>query len=313
MDIAVGAERRRAGLHVKYGGNPQSGISHSASTPVVMCFINHKRGARFGYQDGWADDGFFHYTGEGQVGDQKMSSSGNKAILNHAVEHRGIYLFESVSKGVVAYRGQYELPSEDAWYRAEARDRDGDMRSVIIFKLRPCTPGEQTHEPRISHMPAATTTVTDVAPEQFIATRSSQTPNRKPTTAHRRESALLSSYTKHLTKRGHQVCRKKITPRGERDSLFTDLFNLSENLLVEAKGQATRESIRMAIGQLFDYERYISPRPRLAILVPSRPRQDLRDLCAALSIQTIWPGDRTNTFEAEPPAPSTPGLSFDVS
>ncbi|MFI2613354.1 restriction endonuclease [Streptomyces sp. NPDC018584] len=302
MDIAVGAEVRRRELHARYGGSRQSGISHSRSAPVVMCFTDPKKGALYGYRDGWGADGLFHYTGEGQVGDQRMTN-GNKAILNHVADQRELHVFETVRSGVVAYRGRYELPDQDAWYRAEALDREDNPRSVIIFKLKPQSFAPPASEPRIVHTPATTTTVSDVPPEEFLTTRTFLTPSPEPTVAHRRESALLASYRAHLEAQGHSLSRKRITPRGERRSLYTDLFDLTENLLIEAKGQSTRESIRMAIGQLFDYQRYIEPSPRLAVLVPTRPREDLRDLCASLAIHSIWPDEQSGEYHIEPSIP----------
>ncbi|MEV7197709.1 restriction endonuclease [Streptomyces sp. NPDC093510] len=232
-------------------------------------------------------------------------TNGNKAILNHVADQRELHVFETVRPGVVSYRGPYELPDQEAWYRAEALDREGDPRSVIIFKLKPRSAAQASGEAPIVHTPAPATTVVDVLPEDFLTTRTLLTPNQEPTYAHRRESELLSLYRAHLEGQGHNISRKKITPRGERRSLYTDLFDATENLLVEAKGQTTRESIRMAIGQLFDYQRYIEPRPKLAVLVPTRPRKDLRDLCAALAIHTIWPGEQRNEYHADPPLPSS--------
>lgn len=45
----------------------------------------------------------------------------------------------------------------------------------------------------------------------------------------------------------------------------------------------------MALVQLLGYRRHIEPRPSLAILVPSRPRQDLLNLCADVEATVIEP------------------------
>ncbi|MEV0440038.1 restriction endonuclease [Streptomyces spectabilis] len=308
MDLAIGAAIRRRELHARYGGNRQSGISHSRTAPVVMCFTDAASDSLYGYRDGWGKDGLFHYTGEGQVGDQRMTN-GNRAILNHLTDGRELHLFEMVRTGVVEYRGQFEIAGEPGWYRAESRDRNGDVRSVIVFTMRPLPhtseEQEQTPTATIEHTPSSTTSVWDIPPENSLSTRVLQSPSQKPTEAVRRESQLLSTYTEYLERQGHRVSRKRILPRGERSSLYTDLFDSTDNLLIEAKGQATRESIRMAIGQLLDYQRYIEPRPRLAILVPTRPREDLRDLCASLAIHTIWPSEQSSEYQVEPVAVSS--------
>jgi len=47
-----------------------------------MVFSDPAAGAQFGYHDRW-ENGVFHYTGEGQTGDQQMTK-GNRAMLTHA-------------------------------------------------------------------------------------------------------------------------------------------------------------------------------------------------------------------------------------
>src|SRR4051794_23424508 len=50
--------------------------------PVGVKVGGSVAGEPHGYFDGWREDGCFHYTGEGQYGDQQMKS-GNASILNH--------------------------------------------------------------------------------------------------------------------------------------------------------------------------------------------------------------------------------------
>jgi hypothetical protein len=44
----------------------------------------------------------------------------------------------------------------------------------------------------------------------------------------------------------------------------------------------------MAIGQLADYARFVSPEPQRAILLPEEPRLDLRALLESAGIRIIW-------------------------
>jgi hypothetical protein len=44
----------------------------------------------------------------------------------------------------------------------------------------------------------------------------------------------------------------------------------------------------MAIGQLADYSRLISPTPKRAILVPQEPRPDLLELARSQGITIVW-------------------------
>jgi hypothetical protein len=72
-------------------------------------------------------------------------------------------------------------------------------------------------------------------------------------------------------------------------NLYVDLFNLTAWQLIEAKVSTSRESIRMAIGQLRDYKRYYSARhPSLAVLLSSRPAPDCIKLLTDNHISVIW-------------------------
>lgn len=113
-------------------------------------------------------------------------------------------------------------------------------------------------------------------------------PSQEVREAERREAELLQSFRHYLTKKGHQTCRYQIVPQGESKPLFCDLFDKTMGLLVEAKGVTTREAVRMAIGQLADYKRFIKPAPQLAVLLPSKPQQDLLALLADQTIGVIW-------------------------
>ena len=62
--------------------------------------------------------------------------------------------------------------------------------------------------------------------------------------------------------------------------------------MVEAKASDGRDTVRLAIGQLFDYRRNHDA-PELAVLLPYEPRQDLAALLTGLAIGAIWRyGDR---------------------
>ena len=69
----------------------------------------------------------------------------------------------------------------------------------------------------------------------------------------------------------------------------------SGNTLYEAKGSVSRPSIRMAIGQLVDYERLVDPAPKKVILVEQEPRPDLLELAKTQNITVIWPSE-SNTW-----------------
>ncbi|MET9471030.1 restriction endonuclease [Streptomyces sp. NPDC002922] len=285
--IEVGTRLKRVEIHEIYGGRRQGGIGPSRVTDNVLLFTDPAKGHKHGYFDGWGEDGCYHYAGEGQVGDQKMTQ-GNLAILNHKQESRALRLFRGVSPGACEYLGEFVLPEERPWYLTDAPETgDGPIRSVIMFRLRPVdvTP---TVGVQLPNTPPIALAVDEVDVEQHHTERALVDPSREPYEAERREAALVRDYVEHLRVQGHDVVRHRITPPGELKPLYTDIFDRTAGVLIEAKGSITREAVRMALGQLLDYRRHLDPRPALAVLVPSRPRQDLIELCMDVRVAVIW-------------------------
>ncbi|MFF5314334.1 restriction endonuclease [Streptomyces massasporeus] len=284
-DLEPGAVIERKQLHVKYGGRTQGGIGPSAKTPNVMIFTDPIAGEKHGYYDGWMPDGLFHYSGEGQYGDQRMLS-GNASILNHKTEGRALRVFQG-ARGKVTYLGEFEA---DGWYEADAPETgDGPLRKVIVFRLRPVDASRQEPGTKLGRLLASQAgAVMQVDVEQYETEKSFVDPNREPYEAERREGKLVLQFSDFLRSKGYQVNRHRILPPGETRPLLTDLYVPDLGLLIEAKGSVTRENVRMAIGQLADYSRFLDA-PRRAILVPSEPRKDLLDLVTSRGEDFIWP------------------------
>ena len=80
--------------------------------------------------------------------------------------------------------------------------------------------------------------------------------------------------------------------------LFTDLFIPRCWTLVEAKASVMREVLRGAIGQLFDYQRFYTRRPRLAVLVPERPAAAILSLLDCKRIVAVWRGGNGSFFDS---------------
>ena len=95
--LAPGDAIKRTELHRQFGGSGQSGISPSARSPNVFFFSDRSSGEQHGYLDDWKSDGYFHYVGEGQRGDQRMSG-GNRAILEAAENGRTLRGFNRLLK-----------------------------------------------------------------------------------------------------------------------------------------------------------------------------------------------------------------------
>jgi len=133
IDLVPGSAYRRSDLRDALGGQRQGGISTPARYPVILLFSSH-RGAEFGYEDGWnADDGFYHYCGEGQIGDMTFAR-GNLAIRSHRENGKLLLLFETQRDRFRRFVGPMEYVDN---YRKRIPDREGQLRDGIIFRLRP--------------------------------------------------------------------------------------------------------------------------------------------------------------------------------
>ncbi len=65
--------------------------------------------------------------------------------------------------------------------------------------------------------------------------------------------------------------------------------NRRKDLLIEIKGSSDPSEIRLAIGQIFDYQYELgAPNKDLAILLPERPMDKYVDLCRKLDINVLW-------------------------
>ena len=120
--------------------------------------------------------------------------------------------------------------------------------------------------------PAGTTapSIEDVPIEARNTERFMSTPSGEPREAERAEAALVHRYLAHLAAKGIAVSRKKYRA-GQVRPMFCDLWVQDRHALIEAKNSDSREALRMAIGQLYDYRRFHEPPVRLAVLLPHQP------------------------------------------
>jgi hypothetical protein len=278
---------RRVELHERFGGRRQGGISPSRLGPYVFLVTAPARGEAYGYiYDGRSEDGFFHYTGEGQLGDQQMTQ-GNRAIRDHEVEGRELHLLEAHGTEL-EYIGEFRYSDH---YQADAPEvNNGPTRKVIVFRLEQLSGGEggpvRARLDRLGDEP-----VKEVPVEQALTERTLIEGDREPYEAERREQKLVRAFSNYLERLGHEVCRLQFRPEGEAAPLFCDLFDKTTNTIYEAKGTVTRNAIRMAIGQLADYSRLLTPAPNRAVLTPERPRTDLVRLAETQEISLVWSSD----------------------
>jgi hypothetical protein len=142
--------------------------------------------------------------------------------------------------------------------------------------------------------------VAEIEIEEQWNVSSLRTTSEAVTLAVRSESTLVIELRDYLKKRRHETTRHRIRLKGRAGVILTDLYDSTERVLYEAKSSASRESIRMAIGQLLDYRRFVDPTARLAVLVPSPPSADLRNLLTTVGIGVCYKSS-SKRFEWEWP------------
>ncbi|MET9961451.1 hypothetical protein ABZ128_20750 [Streptomyces sp. NPDC006326] len=168
----------------------------------------------------------------------------------------------------------------------------GPLRRVIIFRLKPVDADPKNPSTKLGRLLRDSPNIVDALPlERNETEKSFVNLNGESYEAERPEAGLVKGFADYLTGKGHESCRHRMLPPGESRPLFTDLYSTQLGLLVEAKGSVTRESVRMAIGQLADYGRFVDHAAR-AILLPSKPRKDLLDLAQSQGCVVIWPGGK---------------------
>jgi hypothetical protein len=111
-------------------------------------------------------------------------------------------------------------------------------------------------------------------------------------TAIRAEQMLVLAYRAHMQQQGVEVKRGRYWPAGEPTSLASDAWVPDRQLLLEAKNSDSRDAIRLAIGQLFDYRRFHDEPLGLAVLLPYPPGSDRLELLRSAGIEAAW---RTRT------------------
>jgi hypothetical protein len=296
-DISMDQVLPRRSVHERYGGSQQGGIAPSAVTANVLLFSSPS-GKRYGYDfDGERSDGAFHYTGEGQIGDQ-VFTKGNAAVRDHVAQGRRLRMFQEVKRSTVRYLGEYRVDPDHDHYRESAPDRDGEIRSVIVFRLLPV----DAHEVQTAlapEGPPSAPVVRDVPVESHVKETFQVDPTREPTTAERREAALVQRYTAWLEAGGATVTRKEIRLPDSGCPLYSDLFDGGAAELVEAKSSGSRHHVRLGIGQVLDYARYVEHKS-LALLLPIHPGDDLVDLITRTGIACIFEAGKGDFQRVDP-------------
>ena len=121
----------RRQLHDQYGGNRQNGISNCKGHPIIFIFTGSS-GEQYGYEDGWDSEGYFRYTGEGQIGDMTFDR-GNRSLLEHKENNKKVFLFEKTNQsGLWKFIDELKLEGYEYFI---SKDREGTNRNSIKFRF----------------------------------------------------------------------------------------------------------------------------------------------------------------------------------
>ncbi|MCX8495936.1 MAG: hypothetical protein ORN51_07115 [Akkermansiaceae bacterium] len=128
----------------------------------------------------------------------------------------------------------------------------------------------------------------EAVPEAAINTERAEFKRAASGVAEQREAALTMRFRTFLeNSHGREVKRYKIATSA--GALFTDTADITAGVLYEAKAHADRMSVRLALGQILDYSRYVQG-VLLAVLLPEAPPADLVELLEAHNIGCVVEG-----------------------
>lgn len=298
---AVGTKKEFAKL---YGGSTMGGIQPSKQTDNILIYSDPAVGTTYGYNfDGWSADGStYSYTGEGRRGPQTLTG-GNGAILRHRGRNRALRLF--VSDGYVGksrskkriYVGEFELNEAHPYSVEDAADEDGVMRTVYVFHLVPVSDSlQRTEDYSAAPMTPQAQAAAEKVPLERHQVSGFEVAGSGPITAEKREQALVDAFIAVLDERGHRTSRWRITPPESTRALYSDLFDEGDGVLYEAKSKSTRDSVRLGLGQVLDYKRYLAGVAKYSLLLPAAPHADLLDLLQEYEVGAVWVESESGLF-----------------
>ncbi|MFF4859044.1 hypothetical protein ACFY2N_29630 [Streptomyces rubiginosohelvolus] len=298
-DLVPGDKIRRVDLHAQYGGSSQNGISPCGTSDNILIFTAASSGHQHGYFDTWNEDGTFHYTGEGQTGDQKMIR-GNRAILEHSQTGKRLRLFDG-ARGTVRYLGEWTLDAEEPYTEDEApATGGGGLRKVIRFHMVPIKATITAPEVKIGQ--------DYVAPDETVAPAPAVPSTPDPDlvgrnlSTHRRLQNLLAA---EAQSRGYVALSPDVS-----DPDFDLAWQKDEGRLTVCEVKSLTPSnearqLRAGLGQVLDYQDQLRERaPEIsAVLWVEREPSERRwiDLCQRVGVTLAWPGEEESAFRASEP------------
>ncbi len=126
-------------------------------------------------------------------------------------------------------------------------------------------------------------------------------PNREPNAIELRKRQLIQSYARYLEREGRIPTRKVIFPDDAGSPRFTDLYDDTNNTLIQVAGSVSQASLDRAVGSLLDLCRF---RRQLryehaALLLPGGHYGHLALLACELGVEIIYPHNADRPSKAK--------------
>jgi len=123
----------RKELHDRYGGQRRIGIAPCRGSANVLLFSTPLERAWLHYENRWAEDGTFHYTGAEEV-EGHIFAGLNAHIRDHVKTGKALRLFEG-TRGEVRYAGEFVLDGVTPYHTYTVHKADGAAVQMIKFHL----------------------------------------------------------------------------------------------------------------------------------------------------------------------------------
>ena len=290
--ISLGSELTKSKIHQLLGGSDQHAMTSCMKGKSFLLFHDPKTGKKYGYDtwEGQNADGSFSYTGQGVVGDQKMTRS-NLGLMKASEKGHPIHFFKRPEigkprdkKNAYTYAGEVILGSPP--YRTEsALDSHKNLRKVFVFNLLPVGLNLLQENPD-SKIEIETSVWTAPSTQSSFNVQ----PQKTPLSIEYDEFKLQNRFLSFVNSIDEIAQQKTIKISNQKGSLRPDFYLEKSKIVIEAKTNSTREYVRLAIGQVLDYQNLLLNEDKQVtpgILLPQLPAKDLVDLCSRLGIIII--------------------------
>ncbi|KAE8130250.1 MULTISPECIES: hypothetical protein [Bifidobacterium] len=298
-------------------GRIQAGIVPLKKRDDILLFSSKKHlHAGVASLEGMREDGTFRYVGMGgQDHDEKLLGNyQNKHIIDSRDNTATLRVFLT-EPSKATYVGAFALA--DVPYTFQVPDgSDTNKGRFIVFNLIPIGQADTSLFGEMSTDPAAGTTGPTGArtpdhgwpvydrkwQEKNTEDSREYEPGQERRSLHRREMSLQNRFGRWLEDAGHDV--HDVTFGHGDVHLTPDLFDATENMVMEAKVSTAREYVRTAIGQVLDYRHCMNTSDdygdvTAGILLPGEPVPAMLELCRELSI-TVFMENGEGSFDVFP-------------